>query len=219
MMTSNIENLTFHRRNTEKMTAQSMHTRDGNVTILTAPPRLSYPPSRNRESTPQLPLPSIGNQRRGDGWPEWASASTSPHLIQRTYNADLQLPVGWPPGLEWRPPYGSVIRSQQPPSTPKFDPRSMLWYSQWEIVFAKKVLGLSDADTCALFRFRWQAMDKSTRYMKPCHVSEIMAILCDGHPWHAHPFRTNDPRPKHEICEEFLQDLRMARQLDQKLLV
>ena len=86
-------------------------------------------------------------------------------------------------------------------------------------MFAKKVLGLSDADTCSLFRFRWQVMDESTQYMKPCHVAEIMAILCDGHPWHAHAFRTGDPRLKHEICEEFLQDLRMAKQLEQSSLL
>lgn len=200
------------------MTTQPIRTREGSVTILTAPPLLSYPPSRTRESTPRLPLPSIGNQRRGDGWPDWGSSPVPPHLIQRTYNADLQLPPGWPPPLEWRPPYGSVIRSQLPVRCPKFDPRSMLWWSQWEIVFAKKVLGLSDADTCSLFRFRWQAVDKSTRYMQPYHVAEIMAILCDGHPWHAHAFRSGDPRPRSEICEEFLQDLRIARQLEQSLL-
>ena len=85
-------------------------------------------------------------------------------------------------------------------------------------MFAKKVLGLSDADTCSLFRFRWQAMDKSTRYMQPFHVAEIMAILSDGHPWHAHAFRSGDPRPKVEIGEEFLQDLRMAKQCEQPLL-
>ncbi|CAF9920418.1 hypothetical protein IMSHALPRED_004886 [Imshaugia aleurites] len=200
------------------MTTQTIRTRDGNVTILTAPPLLSYPPSRSKESAPMLPLPSIGNQRKGDGWPDWATTSAPSHLIQRNYNADLQLPAGWPPGLEWRPPYGSVPRSEVPARNPKFDPRSMLWWSQWEIVFAKKVLGLSDADTCSLFRFRWQAMDKSTRYMQPFHVAEIMAILSDGHPWHAHAFRSGDPRPKVEIGEEFLQDLRMAKQCEQPLL-
>lgn len=200
------------------MTEQIIRTRDGNVTIITAPPRLSYPPGRNRESAPQLPLPCIGNQRRGDGWPDWASTPAPAHPIQRSYNSDLQLPPGWPPGLEWRPPYGSVIRSQLPASKPRFDPRAMLWYSQWEIVYAKKVLGLSDADTCLLFRFRWQVIDKSTRYMRPSHVPEIMEILCDGHPWHAHAHRTGDSRPKHEVCEEFLQDLRMARQLQQSMM-
>lgn len=85
-------------------------------------------------------------------------------------------------------------------------------------MFAKKVLGLSDAETCFLFRFRWQAIDKSTRYMQPCHVAEIMEILGDGHPWHAHAFRPGDPRPEHEICEEFLQDLRTARQCERTLL-
>ena len=201
------------------MSTQTIRTRDGNVTILTAPPRLSYPQSRSRESAPMLPLPSIGNQRTGNGWPDWASSPAPPHLILRTYNADLQLPPGWPPGLEWRPPYGSVIRSQLPARSPKFDPRSMLWWSQWEIVFAKKVLGLNDADTCTLFKFRWQAMDKSIEHMRPYHVAEIIAILCDGHPWHAHAFRSGDQRPNSEICNEFWQDLRMARQLEQSLLI
>ena len=200
------------------MTTQTIRTRDGNVTILTALPLLSYPENRTRDAAPMLPLPCIGNQLRGNGWPEWASTPAPPHLIARTYNADLQIPPGWPRALEWRPPYGSVIRSQLPARTPKFDPRSMLWWSQWEIVFAKRVLGLSDAETCALFRFRWQAMDRSTRYMQPCHVPEIMEILGDGHPWHAHAFRLGDSRPQLEICEEFLQDLRMARQCEQTLL-
>lgn len=201
------------------MTTQTIRTRDGNVTILTAPPRLSYPQTRSRETAAtMLPPPTIGNQRNGDGWPDWASTPAPPHLIQRNYNADLQLPPGWPPGLEWRPPYGSVVRSQLPGRSPRFDPRSMLWWSQWEIVFAKKVLGLSDADTCSLFRFRWQVMDRSTRYMQPYHVPEIMRMLSDGHPWHAHAFRAGDPRPKVEICEEFLQDLRMARDCERALL-
>lgn len=200
------------------MTPETVRTRDGSVSIITAPPRLSYPPSRSRESAPMLPLPSIGDQRRGDGWPEWVSHAAPQHLIQRTYNADLQLPAGWPPGLEWRPPYGSVIRSELPARSPRFDPRFMLWWSQWEIVFAKKVMGLSDVDTYSLFRFRWQAMDRSTRYMKSYHVAEIIAILSDGHPWHAHAFHALDPRPKNEICEEFLHDLLMARQLEQSSL-
>lgn len=85
-------------------------------------------------------------------------------------------------------------------------------------MFAKKVLELSDADTCSLFRFRWQAVDRSTRYMMKHHVAEIMAILSDGHPYHAHAFRSGDPRPKNEICEEFLQDLRMAKQCEQSLM-
>lgn len=199
--------------------SDSVRTRGCSVTILTAPPLLSYPVARSRSTAAlMLPPPSIGNQRRGDGWPDWTSTAVPAHLIQRTYNADLQLPPGWPPGLEWRPPYGSVIRSQLPTPKPRFDPRSMLWWSQWEIVFARKVLGLNDADTCSLFRFRWQAMDKSTRYMKPCHVDEIMRILSDGHPWHAHAFQPGDPRPTAEICKEFLQDLGMARQWERTLL-
>ena len=142
------------------------------------------------------------------------SNADSQICVERNYNADLQLPPGWPPGIEWRPPYGSLTRSQFPPGNPRFDPRCMLWWSQWEIVFAKKVLGLSDADTCTLFRFRWQAMDRSTRYMQPHHVAEIMEILSDGHQWHAHAFREGDLRPKIEICEEFLHDLRMARECE-----
>ena len=254
------------------MTTQTIRTRDGSVTILTAPPRLSYPMPRSRSTAgSMLPLPSIGNQREGDGWPDWTSTSAPTHLIrtyipeiifpvlgldlnhetcfrskrtllppspglqllflprlsnadsgicvERNYNADLQLPPGWPPGIEWRPPYGSVIRSQLPTRSPRFDPRSMLWWSQWEIVFAKKVLGLSDADTCLLFRFRWQVMDKSTRYMQPCHVDEIMRILSDGHPWHAHAMRAGDPRSQIEICAEFLQDMRMARECEQTMLL
>lgn len=165
------------------MTTQTIRTREGSVTVLTAPPRFSYPELKSGETAASvLPPPSIGNQRKGNGWPEWASTAAPTHLIQRTYNADLQVPRGWPPNLEWRPPYGSVVRSQLPRRSPKFDPRSMLWWSQWEIVFAKKVLGLSDADTCSLFRFRWQVMDRSTRYMQAYHVAEIMAILSDGHP-------------------------------------
>lgn len=187
------------------------------MTVLTARPLLSYPQARSRETAPMLPPPSIGNQRRRNGWPDWASKPAPSHLMQRFYNADLQLPPGWPPGLEWRPPYGSMPRSQLPARSPRFDPRSMLWWSQWEIVFAKKVLGLSDADTCSLFRFRWQATDRSTRYMQPHHVAEIMAILSDGHPWHTHAFRLGDPRPNAEICEEFLQDLRMARECERTL--
>lgn len=202
------------------MTTQTVRTRDGSVTILTAPPLLSYPEARSRETAAlMLPPPSIGNQLGGNGWPDWTSTSAPAHLIQRTYNADLQLPPGWPPGLEWRPPYGSVIRSQLSTRKSRFDPRSMLWWSQWEIVFAKKVLGLSNADTCSLFRFRWQAMDKSTRYMRPHHVDEIMRILSDGHPWHAHAFRSGDLRPRVEICEEFLHDLEMARECEQTLLL
>lgn len=194
------------------------HTRNGSVTVLTAPPRLSYPFPRSRSTAASmLPLPSIGNQRDGNGWPDWASEPAPTHLIHRHYNSDLQLPPGWPPGLEWRPPYGSMIRSQLPTRGPRFDPRSMLWWSQWEIVFAKKVMRLSDADTCSLFRFRWQEMDRSTRYMQPCHVDEIMRILSDGHPWHAHALRSGDPRPQFEICMEFLQDLRMARACEQTL--
>ncbi len=61
-------------------------------------------------------------------------------------------------------------------------------------------------------------MDRATRYMQPYHVPEIMGILCDGHPWHAHAFRTADPRPRREICEEFMQDLRMAKQCEQSLM-
>ena len=95
----------------------------------------------------------------------------------------------------------------------------MTWWTQWEIVFAKKVLELSDADTCSLFRFRWQAMDRSTRYMKPYHVAEIMAILSDGHPWHSHALRAADPRSTAEIGEEFLRDLRMAREWERNLLL
>ena len=79
------------------------------------------------------------------------------------------------------------------------------------------MLGLSDVDTCSLFRFRWQGTDKSTRYMKSYHVAEIMAILSDGHPWHAHAFRALDSRPKSEICEDFLHDLQMARQFEQSM--
>lgn len=165
------------------MTTRFIRSKDGNVTVLTAPPRFSYPELKSGETAASvLPPPSIGNQRKGDGWPDWTSTAAPAHLIQRTYNADLQVPRGWPPNLEWRPPYGSVVRSQLPARSPKFDPRSMLWWSQWEIVFAKKVLRLSDADTCSLFRFRWQAMDRSTRYMQAHHVAEIMAILNDGHP-------------------------------------
>ena len=198
-------------------TNQTILTKDGNVTVLTAPPLLSYPPSRSKQSAPMLPLPSIGNQRKGDGWPDWASNTVPHHLIHRNYNADFRPPSGWPPSLEWRPPYGSMTRNQHPARNPKFDPRSMLWWSQWEIVFAKKVLELSDAETCSLFRFRWQALDRSTRYMQPYHVAEIMAILSDGHPWHAHAFRPGDPRPKRELCEEFSQDLWMAKQWEESL--
>lgn len=57
-------------------------------------------------------------------------------------------------------------------------------------------------------------MDRSTRYMQPHHVAEIMEILSDGHPWHAHAFREGDLRPKIEICEEFLHDLRMTRECE-----
>ena len=196
----------------------TIHTRNGSVTVLTAPPRLSYPMPRSRSTAASmLPLPSIGNQRDGNGWPDWASEPAPTHLIYRNYNSDLQLPPGWPPGLEWRPPYGSMIRSQLPTHGPRFDPRFMLWWSQWEIMFAKKAMRLSDADTCSLFRFRWQAMDRSTRYMQPCHVDEIMRILNDGHPWHAHALRSGDPRPQIEICREFMQDLRMAREWEQTL--
>ena len=85
-------------------------------------------------------------------------------------------------------------------------------------MFAKRVLGLSDADTCSLFRFRWQTVDRSTRYMQPYHVAGIMEILNDGHRWHSHAFRTLDSRPRDEICEEFLLDLRMARQCEQSSL-
>lgn len=201
------------------MPAQRIRTRDANVTVLVAPPLLSYPQARSKESASMLPLPSIGNQRRGNGWPEWASTPAPPHLIQRNYNADLQIPPGWPKGLEWRPPYGSVTRSQLPARNPRFDPRAMLWWSQWEIVFAKQVLGLTDAETCSLFRFRWQAMDRSTRYMQPYHVAEIMALLSDGHQWHAHAFRKGDPRPEMEVCDEFLHDLRMARECERALLL
>lgn len=206
--------------NTKTMTTETTRTRHGNGTVLTSPPPFTYPQIWSKDSTPLLPLPSIGEQRRRNGWPDWPPTSAPPHLIHRSYNADLQLPPGWPPALEWRPPYGSVIRSQLPPSrSPKFDPRSMIWWSQWEIVFAKKVIGLSDADTCALFRFRWQATERSTRYMKPYHVREIMDILDDGHPWHTHAFRWGTPGTEGEICKEFLQDLRMARQLEQSLYV
>ena len=107
---------------------QTVRTRGGSATILTAPPLLSYPEARSRETAAlMLPPPSIGNQRGGDGWPDWTSTSAPTHLIQRTYNADLQVPTGWPPGLEWRPSYGSVMRSQLPTPKPRFDPRSMLW--------------------------------------------------------------------------------------------
>ncbi len=78
---------------------------------------------------------------------------------------------------------------------------------------------LSDADTCSLFRFRWQVMDRSTRYMQPCHVDEIMRILSDGHPWHAHAMRAGDPESQIDICVEFLQDLRMARECEQTMLL
>jgi len=64
----------------------------------------------------------------------------------------------------------------------------MLWWSQWEIVFARAEMNLSDTEICALYRYRWMYKDPSTAYMQPHHVPEILALLHDNHPFHAHAF-------------------------------
>jgi len=88
--------------------------------------------------------------------------------------------------MEWRVPYGVVERKRYPEGFRRFDPRCMLWWSQWEIVFARVEMNLSDTEICALHRYRWLEKSPNTRFMQPCHVPEILDLLKDGHPWHAH---------------------------------
>ena len=163
------------------MTTQTVRTRDGSLAILTGPPRPSSPPPRGRENAPDLPPLSFDDLRTVDGWPPLLLPPKSLYLLQQHPNADPQLPYGRQPASEVRPP-NSRLDMLEPTRKPSFDPRSMLWWSQWEIVFAKRALGLSDQDTCSLFKYRWREMDRSTKHMEPYHVAQIMEMLSDGHP-------------------------------------
>ena len=163
------------------MTTRTIRTRDGGLAILTGPPRPSSPLPRGRENAPALPPLSFDDLRTVDGWPPRLLPPKHLHFLQQHRNADRQLPYGWQPAFEVRPPNGH-LDMLEPTRKPSFDPRSMLWWSQWEIVFTKRALGLSDADTCSLFKYRWREMDRSTKQMQPYHVSQVMEILSDGHP-------------------------------------
>ena len=163
------------------MTTRTIRTRDRGLAILTGPPRPSSPLPRGREKAPGLPPPSFDDLRTVDGWPPLLLPPKALYLIQQHPNADRQLPYGWQPAFEVRPP-NRRLDMLEPIRTPRFDPRSMLWWSQWEIVFAKRALGLSDEDTCSVFKYRWREMDRSTKYMQPYHVAQILEILSDGHP-------------------------------------
>ncbi|KAM0797817.1 hypothetical protein BDR22DRAFT_823891 [Usnea florida] len=195
------------------MTARTIRTRDRGLGIFTGPPRPSSPLLRGRENALGLPPPSFDDLRTVNGWPPLLLPPKPLYFLQQHPNVDRQLPYGRQPAFEVRPPNGR-LDMLEPTRTPRFDPRSMLWWSQWEIVFAKRALGLSDNDTCSVFKYRWREMDRSTKYMQPYHVAQILEILSDGHPWHAHAFRPADPRPEMEICNEFLQDLRMAKEAE-----
>jgi len=100
----------------------------------------------------------------------------------------LNPPPGWPKELIWKPPYGMVARKTQPEGFQKFDPRSMLWYSQWEIIFGRTEMNLSDWDICTLYRFRWIEKEPSVLFMQAHHVPEIINLLTDNHAWHGHAF-------------------------------
>lgn len=105
--------------------------------------------------------------------------------VQQTNITESHPPPGWPADLPWKKAtYNGAERSALPARSSGFDPKSMLWYSQWEIVFAKTMMGLSDADICTLFKYRWVEKEPTTLFMQVHHVKEIWDILNDGHPWY-----------------------------------
>ena len=160
------------------MTTRPIRTRDRGLAILTGPPRPSSPLPTGREKAPP---PSFDDLRTVDGWSPLLLPPKPLYFLQQHRNADRQLSYSWQPAFEVKSPNGH-LNMLEPARTPRFDPRSMLWWSQWEIVFAKRAVGLSDEDTCSVFKYRWREMDKSTKYMQPYHVTQIMEILSDGHP-------------------------------------
>ena len=179
------------------MTSRTIRTRDRGLAILTGPPRPSSPLPRRRENASGLPPPSFDDLRTVNGWPPLPVPPKSLYFLQQHRNADRQLSYGWQPAFEVRSPNGR-LDMLEPTSTPRFDPRSMLWWSQWEIVFAKRALGLSDDDTCSLFKYRWREMDRSTKHMQPYHVAQIIEILSDGHP--VRPFPRVSPSCSRSLC-------------------
>lgn len=121
--------------------------------------------------------------------PESNTHYDRPVEFERKYiEPGLHPPPGWPAGIPWTVPYGMVERKQHPEGFHQFDPRCMLWYSQWEIVFACTEMNLSDTEICALYRYRWARKDPTTHFMQPYHVPEILTLLCDNHPFHEHAF-------------------------------
>ncbi|MCJ1454124.1 hypothetical protein MMC28_004474 [Mycoblastus sanguinarius] len=165
---------------------------------LSPPPESSYEPRRAIDATQTSISPPPG---------------LNPIPLHREHEWSLYPPPNWPAPLEWKAPYGMVVRRPLPSNRPRFNPQSMLWWSQWEIVFAKTKIRLGDAEVCSLFRYRWREKDKTTRYMQPYHVAQIWTMLCDGHPWHDHAFHFGDPSQDNvdRIRNEFLADLRFAK--------
>lgn len=138
-----------------------------------------------------------------------------PAEFERKYiEPDLNPPPGWPADTQWTVPYGVVEKKQHPEGFRHFDPRCMLWWSQWEIVFARAEMNLSDTEICALYRYRWAGKDPSTIFMQPYHVPEILNLLSDNHPFHAHAFWFQGRERELIAREEWRQasnELRMAK--------
>lgn len=136
-------------------------------------------------------------------------------LEPRYVKPGLHPPPSWPADFEWTVPYGVLEPKSEPEGFARFDPRCMLWWLQWEIVFARSEMNFSDDDTCLLFRYRWMDKDPSVRYMQPYHVPEILKLLSDGNRLHAHAFWFQSKERELAVREEWRKasnELRVAKE-------
>lgn len=88
-----------------------------------------------------------------------------PAQLERRYVAPgLHPPHAWPACMPWKAPYRVREKQHHSEGFHPFDPRCMLWWSQWEIVHARVVLSMSDSDICSLFRYRWAEKESTMKF-------------------------------------------------------
>ena len=84
---------------------------------------------------------------------------------------------------------------------------------EWEIVFAKTKMGMSDVDICSLIRYRWRKEDGTINFMQVNYINEILNMLSGGHERHSHAWNFGEDTQDtvNRIGDEFMRDLVIAR--------